>query len=141
MEGDRIYIDRDWKYSDKWSDEMAGRDHDDRAMESVIIPHNVKQMPLHYFDESIYQMVSCYRRHFNAEDSWKDKAILLTFEGVAHEATVYVNGSEVVVHSCGYTAFTADISRHVRFGEDNVIAVKVDSRESLDQPPFGFVID
>lgn len=138
---DRIYIDRDWKFCDTWSEDMTKRDYDDHAMESVIVPHNVKEIPLNYFDENDYQMVSCYRRHFTADPSWKDRAVLLTFDGIAHEATVYVNGEMAAVHTCGYTAFTTDISTYLRFGEDNVISVKVDSRESLDQPPFGFVID
>lgn len=137
----RIYIDREWKYVDDFSDEMVMTSYDESGMEDVEIPHSVCDMPLHYFDESIYQTVGCYRRHFTAMNEWRDKKVLLTFEGVAHEACVYVNGSNVCTHSCGYTAFTADITDFVIFGEDNVITVRVDSRESLDQPPFGFAID
>ena len=98
-------------------------------------------MPLHYFDESIYQTVSCYRRHFTAQKDWKDMVVLLTFEGVAHEAQVYINGKKASTHTCGYTAFTVDISKYLDYGNDNVIAVRVDSRETLNQPPFGFAID
>ncbi len=137
----RIYIDRDWKYEDDFADEMVMTSYDESDMEDVEIPHSVCDMPLHYFDESIYQTVGCYRRHFAVLNEWKDKRILLTFEGVAHEACVYINGSNVCTHSCGYTAFTVDITDFVIFGEDNVIIVRVDSRESLDQPPFGFAID
>ncbi len=137
----RIYIDRDWKFEDDFSDEMVMTSYDESYMSDVQIPHSVAQMPFHYFDESIYQTVSCYRRHFVAEKSWQDKVVILTFEGVAHEASVYVNGSNVCTHSCGYTAFTTDISKYLIFGEDNVISVRVDSRETLDQPPFGFAID
>ncbi len=141
MMGNRIYIDRDWRFCGKFSEDMISPDYDDSAMDNVCVPHSVCEMPLHYFDESIYQMISCYRRHFKCDESWRDKVILLTFEGVAHESTVYINGEKIITHSCGYTAFTVDISGHVRFGQDNVIAVKVNSREDLNQPPFGFAID
>ena len=141
MGNGRIYIDRNWKYNGEFSDEMISMDYDDSVMKDVTVPHSVCEMPFHYFDEDIYQTISCYRRHFTPDDSWKDKAILLTFEGVAHESVVYVNGNEVIRHSCGYTAFTADISPFLEFGRDNVIAVKVNSREDIDQPPFGFAID
>ncbi|MCQ2981726.1 MAG: glycoside hydrolase family 2 protein, partial [Treponemataceae bacterium] len=71
----------------------------------------------------------------------KGKCLLLTFEGAAHAATVYVNGAELYTHRCGYTAFTVDISEALRYGEPNELAVLVDSNETLNQPPFGFVID
>ena len=137
----RIYIDRDWKFDNDFSDEMVMTSYDESLMYDVQIPHSVADMPLHYFDEGIYQMVSCYRRHFDAPEEWRERTVLLTFEGVAHEASVYINGSNVCTHSCGYTAFTVDISDYLLFGQDNVITVRVDSRETLDQPPFGYAID
>ena len=78
---ERIYLDRDWKFAEEYCDEMAEVAYDESAMEDVLIPHNVKDMPLHYFDESIYQMVSGYRRHIKIEKEWKGKSILLTFAG------------------------------------------------------------
>ena len=141
MKENVIYIDRNWKFEDEFTEDMTDPRYDESLMEDVVIPHTVREMPLHYFDESIYQTVSCYRRHFTAQKEWKDMVVLLTFEGVAHEARVFVNGKEAAVHTCGYTAFTVDISRFLDYGNDNVIAVRVDSRESLNQPPFGFAID
>lgn len=141
MDASRIYIDRDWKFCETFREEMIRPEYDDAGMQTVMIPHSVCEMPFHYFDEHIYQMISCYRRHFTAPDEWKDKRILLTFEGVAHAADVYVNGRRVAASSCGYTAFSADITDHVKFGQDNVISVSVNSNEDLDQPPFGFAID
>ncbi len=141
MSDNRIYIDRGWKFSGQYSEGMSEISYDESSMKDVTIPHNVAQMPLHYFDESIYQMVSGYRRHLIADKTWKGKTVLITFAGVAHSATVYVNGKSVCEHSCGYTAFTADISEFLNYGGDNVIAVRCDSRETLDQPPFGFAID
>jgi len=141
MTDNRIYIDRGWRFEEFFTDEMVLPGYDESMMEDVIIPHTVSETPFNYFDESIYQMVSCYRRHIFAKDEWKGMAVLLTFEGVAHEAKVYVNGAEVCTHVCGYTAFTIDISDKLSYGEDNVIAVRVDSNETLNQPPFGFAID
>ena len=138
---ERIYLNNDWKFSESFNDDLKNESYDTSEMMDVRIPHNVKDMPYHYFDESIYQMVSGYRKEFEAPVYWKDKSVLITFEGVAHEATVYVNGVEVGNHKCGYTAFTLDISNQLKYGENNVIAVKCDSRESLIVPPFGFVID
>ncbi|MBQ3791552.1 MAG: glycoside hydrolase family 2 protein, partial [Clostridia bacterium] len=65
----------------------------------------------------------------------------LRFGAAAHEATVLVNGKEAGKHCGGYTAFEVELTPHLRFGEENLVAVRLDSRETLDQPPFGFVID
>ncbi len=138
---ERIYINNDWKFTKSYSDELANPGFNESGMEDVRLPHTVAETPFNYFDESIYQMVSGYRRHFAVPKEWQDKCVRLTFEGVAHESRVFVNGKQVISHNCGYTAFSADITEYINYGSDNVIAVRVDSNESLDQPPFGFVID
>ena len=138
----RIDINNNWLWSPVFEDDMTGPAFDgEDKMEKVRIPHTVKVTPLNYFDAHEYQMVSCYRKSFDVPAEWKDKKVFVTFDAVAHEAEVYVNGVSVVKHSCGYTAFTADLTEHLRFGARNVIAVRCDSRESLNVPPFGFVID
>ncbi len=138
----RIDLNNDWLWSPEFVPEMTGPvfSNEDK-MEQVRIPHTVKVTPLNYFDDKDYQMVSCYRRTFDAPSDWKGKKISVTFDAVAHEAEVYINGKLVIKHSCGYTAFTADLTDYIDYGGKNVIAVKCDSRESLNVPPFGFVID
>jgi hypothetical protein len=50
------------------------------------------------------------------------------------------HGQKLAEHRCGYTAFTAELTGFAHEGE-NLIALRLDSRESLDQPPFGGLID
>ena len=138
----RIDLNNNWLWSPEFVPEMTGSVYSNEdKMEQVRIPHTVKVTPLNYFDDKDYQMVSCYRRTFDAPSEWKGKKVSVTFDAVAHEAEVYINGKFVIKHSCGYTAFTADLTDHIDYGGKNVIAVKCDSRESLNVPPFGFVID
>jgi len=137
----RIDINNGWLWTEEFNEEMVKPSYEEGGMESVRIPHTVKITPLNYFDAHVYQMVSCYRKTIDVPAEWKEKKVFITFDAVAHEAEVYVNGVSVAKHSCGYTAFTADLSDYLKFGEKNVIAVKCDSRESLNVPPFGFVID
>ena len=54
---------------------------------------------------------------------------------------MFLNGESIATHHCGYTAFTVDLSDKLNYGEDNELTVKVDSNETLNVPPFGFVID
>ncbi|MCR5388403.1 MAG: glycoside hydrolase family 2 protein [Lachnospiraceae bacterium] len=138
---EKIYFNDDWSFTESFSEEITGKGYDDTPLEKVRLPHTVKITPFNYFDESVYQMVSGYRKSFAAPKEWEGKSVRLTFEGVAHEAGVYLNGEKLYTHQCGYTAFTVDLSEKLKYGERNVIALSVDSRESLNQPPFGFVID
>ncbi len=110
-------------------------------MRQYLKPHTVKLMQENYCSELDYQMESGYVHFLEAPDDWKGKKVLLNFGAVAHETEVFCNGQLAASHHCGYTAFTADISELLHYGEDNVIAVRVDSRESLNVPPFGLVID
>ncbi len=136
-----IHFNDNWRFTESFSDEMLLEGFKDDALESVRLPHTVKLTPFNYFDESIYQMVSGYRKSFFAPEEWNGKSVRITFEGAAHEASFYLNGEKLYTHHCGYTAFTVDLSEKLKFGETNVIVLSVDSRESLNQPPFGFVID
>lgn len=129
---ERIYLNNDWHFA---------YDFNSPSYKPVRIPHTVKETPFHYFSEDEYQTISGYRRVIFAPTKWQGKKVLLTFDGVAHYAEVFIEGKKVGEHYSGYTAFTIDISDKLNYGEDNLITVKVDSRESLNIPPFGNVID
>lgn len=58
-------------------------------------PHTTKELPFHYFDEHEYQKLSCYKKKLYGEKTWEGKVVLLTFDGVAHDGIVYVNGKKV----------------------------------------------
>ena len=108
---------------------------------SIRLPHTAKEIPYNYINCRDYQMVCGYRKIFTAPGDWQGKKLILRFDGAAHEATVFCNGERVGYHACGYTAFYVDITDFVRLGGENVIDVRLDTRESLNIPPFGFVID
>ncbi len=137
---ERIYWNRDWEFTTEFKEELLSRDFVGEAVQ-VTLPHTVAETPFHYFDESIYQMVSGYRKIFVPEECWREKQVLLTIEAAGHQAEVYLNGNKIKEHFCGYTAFTVDLAPQLLFGEENVLVVKVDSRESINVPPFGKVID
>ncbi|MDE7283427.1 MAG: glycoside hydrolase family 2 protein [Lachnospiraceae bacterium] len=137
----RIYLNNDWGYTESYSDAMLNADYDGSGLKSVRLPHTCKETPFHYFDENIYQMESGYRKVLTALEEWRGKKVLLTIDGAAHESEVFLNGSKIGEHHCGYTAFTMDITDELKVGEDNILVVKVDSREDRNIPPFGFVVD
>lgn len=129
-----IAFNNDWLFTENFD---AGFDE----AVSVRLPHTAKEIPYNYINCRDYQMVCGYRKAFTAPAEWQGKKLILRFDGAAHEATVFCNGERVGYHACGYTAFYVDITDFVRLGDENVIDVRLDTRESLNIPPFGFVID
>ena len=128
---EKIYLNDAWEFTPEYGSEQY---------EKVRIPHSVVETPYNYFDEHSYQMLSGYRMTLVPKGEWRGKKVLLTFEGAAHSATVFANGKEIAKHDCGYTAFSADLSDFME--EATVeITVRLDSREDLNIPPFGLVID
>ena len=59
--------------------------------------------------------------------SHQGQKVLLEFEGVRQAATVYVNGTRVGLYENGVAPFGFDITNQIRFGAENVIAVKADN--------------
>lgn len=137
----RFYLNDDWLFTEQFEDSLTAPEYPENTLQPVRLPHTCKETPFHYFDESLYQMVSGYRRHLLIPKDWQGKRILLTFEGAAHDSTVFCNGKKVGEHHCGYTAFTVDLTDNVLYGQDNLLCVRLDSRENLNVPPFGYVID
>ena len=137
----KIFLNDGWQYSPSFSAEKTMMDYAG-DFETVRIPHAVAVTPFNSFPTEIYQKNSIYRRTFRTESGWKEGRVLLTVEGAAHCSEVFVNGRSVALHECGYTAFTVDLTDFLADeGGENVLAIRVDSRESLNQPPFGFVVD
>ena len=106
----------------------------------IRIPHTVKEIPFNYADESTYQTVCGYRKTFLYTKDMDNKRMFLCFAGAAHLAYVFLNDHLICTHSCGYTAFEAELTEFIKDGENEII-VKLDTRETNNIPPFGHVID
>ena len=74
--------------------------------------------------------IGWYRRTFDLPAGDSGKRIWLTFDGVMHDATVWVNGWCVKRHEGGYYPFREDITDVVHFGGRNTVAVRVDATGS-----------
>jgi hypothetical protein len=73
-----------------------------------------------------------YKYHFIADKTWRNKQIVLVFEGVMTDAEVKVNGQSAgPVHQGGFYRFQYNITALVKPGADNLLEVTV-NRESAD---------
>lgn len=70
-----------------------------------------------------------YRKTFEIPASEKGKCVFIDFDGVYWNSTVWINGELVGNRPNGYISFRYDLTPYIRFGEKNVIAVKVDNSQ------------
>jgi beta-galactosidase len=66
-----------------------------------------------------------YRKHFTIDKKYQDKKIAIAFDGAMSNAKVYLNGQYVGERPYGYIGFELDLTPYIKFGKDNVIAVKL----------------
>ena len=66
-----------------------------------------------------------YRKHFQIPKSAQGKHITLHFDGAMYNAKVYLNGQLVGHRPNGYIGFTVNLSQHLNYDGDNVVAVKL----------------
>lgn len=134
-----IPLNRDWYV--KPFEEGDIKERSTQSYEKIELPHNTVDIPYHYFDESLTWNIFSYVRLFEFDESYLKKVVRLRFEGVAHQATLYINGEKVMSHVGGYTPFEIDLSPKIRIGETMHMLMIVDTSENPNIPPFGGVVD
>ena len=134
-------INRNWRYNPKFVEGAHGKTFDDAAFQRVVVPHTNVKLPWHSFDDKDYEFVSIYRRRFKLPPEARGKHVFVDFEGVMTASTVWINGVRLGEYKGGYTPFSFDLTPHIDFSGENVLAVDVDSTERPDIPPFGYQID
>ncbi|NQX54505.1 glycoside hydrolase family 2 [Pedobacter panaciterrae] len=70
-----------------------------------------------------------YRRSLEIPDSWKDKQIIIHFDAVDHDATVFVNGQKAGSHAGGYDAFSLNITPFLKKGANIIIVASYDPND------------
>ena len=108
---------------------------------TIDLPHNAVDIPYSNFDEKMTHGIFSYVKIFTADEAWKNQLIRILFEGVAHQAIIYLNKKQVAFHQGGYTPFEVDLSPDLIYGELNELLVVVDTHENPGIPPFGGVVD
>ncbi|MDY2602466.1 MAG: glycoside hydrolase family 2 TIM barrel-domain containing protein [Eubacteriales bacterium] len=56
----------------------------------------------------------CYTKDFDLPETWQDKTVLLMVDGAYMNSEVTLNGDLLNLHPYGYTAYTVDLTDHLR---------------------------
>jgi beta-galactosidase len=108
---------------------------DDRAWRSLSLPHDwgiegpFKQEYAGATGRLPWSGVGWYRKHFNVPAGDQGRKLYLDVDGAMAYANVWLNGQYLGGWPYGYASWRVDLSPYVRFGAENVIAIR------LDNPP------
>jgi beta-galactosidase len=120
-------INSGWRYHADGLNLAEKPANSDETWERVNIPHTWNASDPFDDTPSYRRGVSWYRTRLPLDQAMSGKRIFLHFEGVNQVADVFVNNAFVGRHEGGYTAFTFDVTKLVKFGGENVVAVQVDN--------------
>ncbi|MEJ7691484.1 sugar-binding domain-containing protein [Daejeonella sp.] len=118
-----------WEYSIKPKAENAPQGYDGKilvpfAAESTLSGVGKMVMP----DQKLW-----YKTTFQVPDGWKNKRLLLHFDAVDWEATVYINNEKVGTHKGGSDPFAFDISKYVKKGPQELVLSVWDPTDTESQ--------
>lgn len=76
-----------------------------------------------------YKGIGCYRKYFDVPLYDKGKQFFLDFDGAMANAQVWVNGNYAGGWPYGYTSFRIDVTPFLRYGQKNLVAVKLNTEK------------
>lgn len=122
-----------WKFN--LGDESGAEkvNYNDSSWKNIDLPHDYsisQEYSKSAEGESAYLLggTGWYRKTFFVDKDLEGKNISIDFDGVYMNSSIYVNGKLLGSHPYGYSPFSFDITKHLKFGENNLIAVKVDHK-------------
>ena len=77
--------------------------------------------------DELTDTIMWYRKHFRLPANSKNKKVFVEFEGVRQGADFYINGQNVGLHENGVMAVGFDLTPYIKYGQENVIAVRIDN--------------
>ena len=129
----RELFDLDWRFALDINAQAAG-EFDDAGWRRVNLPHDWSiELPRRAEAPSGAQGgfaqdgVGWYRKRFTLPAERRDQRVYVEFEGVYHDAELWLNGRALGVHPYGYTTFLLDLTPYLDRDGENVLAVRVDN--------------
>ena len=101
---------------------------DDQGWKQVTLPRPFNEDEAFRLSiEQLTDTVVWYRKHFRLPVDSRGKKVFVEFEGVRQGADFYINGHCLGLHENGAMAVGFDLTPYIRYGGDNVMAVRVDN--------------
>ncbi len=136
IEGCRTDFTADWAFRLGEDSTAAGADYDDTGWRRLNLPHDwaiegefSEDNPSGTGGGALPGGIGWYRKTFTVGKADEGKRLRIDFDGVYMNSTVYLNGHELGTRPYGYASFSYDLTPYIKWGERNVLAVRVDNAE------------
>ncbi len=139
---EKVSDDRRVDFTANWTfrladDTAAARpDYDDTGWRKLNLPHDwaiegefSQDNPSGTGGGALPGGIGWYRKVFTIDKADKGKKLRIDFDGVYMNSTVYINGHELGTRPYGYISFSYDLTPYIKWGGQNVLAVRVDNAE------------
>ncbi len=120
-------------FNREWTVQKEG----DKEVCEINLPHDAmiyerrsKDAPTAGASGYFYGGKYIYNKQWDVPGDWESKTILLECEGVYRNASVLVNGKEVMRWPYGYTNFYVDLGNYLNYGQKNAITVIADNSQT-----------
>lgn len=127
---------QDWKFTLGDSAVFNQPDYNDAHWRTLNVPHDwsiegafSKDNPATVGGGALPGGIGWYRKTFTIPASQQGKLVFIDFDGVYWNSEVWINGHYLGKRPNGYISFRYDMTPYVKFGDKNVIAVKVDNSQ------------
>jgi beta-galactosidase/beta-glucuronidase len=131
-EPDWLCLNGEWEFEIDAGDTGRERGLTDRPLSGRILVPFCPESTLSGVGNTDVLNAVWYRREVALPAAWPGKRVLLHFQAVDYDATVWVNGTEVGRHRGGFTPFTCDLTGIADGGE--TVTVVVRARDSVVGP-------
>ena len=73
--------------------------------------------------------IGWYRKHFTIPAGDQGRRLFVDFDGAMARAEVWLNGNYLGTWPFGYNSFRMELTKHLNYGGDNVLAVRLDAQQ------------
>ena len=131
---DWLCLNGEWQFEVDRGDSGLHRGLLERELEGTIKVPFCPESPLSGIENHDYYNAVWYRREATIPADWKGKRVLLHFQAVDYDSTVWVNGQEVGRHRGGFSPFTCDLDGVAQAGEQITIVLRARDDGQRPQP-------
>jgi beta-galactosidase len=124
-----------WKFVRADANGAEAPGFDDSSWMVVSVPHTWNDKDT-LKGGNYYRGPAWYRVKLAIPESAKGKRVFVHFEAASIVADVYFNGVRLGQHRGAFTAFCYELTPHIRWNGENVLAVRVDNSSFKDVAPL-----
>lgn len=135
--GEPQLFNQGWKFAKGDFENARAADFDDSRWRSLDLPHDWSvEGPYSPHNASATGYlpggIAWYRKTFSTDAGHAGKRIYIYFEGIYRDGEVFINGKSLGMRPNGYISYMYDLTPHIKQGESNTLAVRVDHSKSAD---------